>query len=785
MSKRFNGIVNVDIRDSVPDWSPFEAPVAPDGAPNVVYIVLDDVGFSALGSYGGPIETPNIDRIVGDGLRYTQMHTTALCSPTRSCLLTGRNHTRNSMACITEAAIGFPNASGVIPPENGQIQEILGASGWNTYMVGKWHLCPDAEMNLASSRRNWPTGRGFERFYGFLGAETNQWYPDLIYDSHPVDAPRLPEDGYHLTEDLTDKALEFIKDAKVVAPDKPFFLYYAPGACHAPHHAPKEWIEKFKGRFDMGYEEIREQTLARQKQMGIVPATTQLPPINPIGTPDTRTGPDGKPFPALDYTRPWDSLSADEQRLFCRMAEVYAGFMGHADAQIGRLLDYLEETGQRENTMVVVISDNGASGEGGPDGSVNEMKFANGIPDSIEANLAQLDQLGGPRTYNHYPTGWAMAFNTPFKMWKRYEFNGGTSDPCIISWPKGITARGEVRDQYHHAIDLVPTILDALGVDPPETIGGHAQTDFDGVSMRYSFDAAEVPTARPTQFYSMLGSRAIWHGGWKAVTTHPTISGWGNFGSDTWELYHTDVDRSELRDRAAEEPERLQDMINLWYAEAGANDAFPLDDRSALEIMLTPRPVLSAARNRYVYYPGVAEVPESQAVNVRNRPFSIGALVDIAEPGAEGVLFAHGSRFGGHALYVKDNRLHYVYNFVGMLEQKVVATEDVPAGENLILSASFDKDGEDPPGVATGTLSLYHGDQKVGEERIKTQPGKFMIAGEGLCVGRDSGEPVTADYAGAHPHTFTGGTINRVAVDVSGEPYVDLEREAAAMMARE
>ena len=785
MSKRFKGIVNVDIRDSVPDWSPFEAPVAPDGAPNVVYIVLDDVGFSALGSYGGPIETPNIDRIVADGLRYTQMHTTALCSPTRSCLLTGRNHTRNSMACITEAAIGFPNASGVIPPENGQIQEILAARGWNTYMVGKWHLCPDAEMNLASSRRNWPTGRGFERFYGFLGAETNQWYPDLVYDSHPVDPPRLPEDGYHLTEDLTDKALEFIKDAKVVAPEKPFLLYYAPGACHAPHHAPKEWIEKFKGQFDMGYEEIREQTLARQKQMGIVPATTQLPPINPIGTPDSRTGPDGKPFPALDYTRPWDTLSADEQRLFCRMAEVYAGFMGHADAQIGRLLDHLEDTGQRENTIVVVISDNGASGEGGPDGSVNEMKFANGIPDSIEANLALLDELGGPRTYNHYPTGWAMAFNTPFKMWKRYEFNGGTSDPCIISWPKGITARGEVRDQYHHAIDLVPTILDALGVDPPETIGGHTQTDLDGVSMRYSFDAGSIPTARTTQFYSMLGSRAIWHAGWKAVTNHPTISGWGNFDKDTWELYHTDVDRSELRDRAAEEPERLQELINLWYAEAGANDAFPLDDRSALEIIMTPRPLLSPARNRYLYYPGVAEVPESQAVNVRNRSYSIGAVVDIPEPGAEGVLFAHGSRFGGHALYVKDNRLHYVYNFVGLLEQKIGASEDVPTGEKLILSASFDKDGEDPPGISTGMLSLYYGDKKVGEDRIKTQPGKFMLAGEGLCVGRDSGEPVTGEYPGAHPHTFTGGTIERVAVDVSGEPYVDLEREAAAMMARE
>jgi arylsulfatase A-like enzyme len=785
MPKPFNGVINVDIRDSVPDWSPFEAPKAPEGAPNVVYIVLDDVGFSALAPYGGPIETPNINRIVEEGVRYTQFHTTALCSPTRSCLLTGRNHTRNSMACITELASGFPNASGVIPPENGQLQEILGTQGWNTYMVGKWHLCPDAEMNLASSRRNWPTGRGFERFYGFLGAETNQWYPDLVYDSHPVDPPRTPKEGYHLTEDLTDKALEFIKDAKAVAPEKPFFLYYAPGACHAPHHAPKEWSDRFKGRFDMGYEALREQTLARQKEMGIAPPDAEVPPINPIGTPEDRTGPGGEPFPGVDYTRPWDSLSDEERALFCRMAEVYAGFMAHADDQIGRLLDYLDETGQRENTVVVVVSDNGASGEGGPNGSVNEMKIANGIPDDINENLALIDELGSPRTYNHYPTGWAMAFNTPFKMWKRYEFNGGTADPCVIAWPKGVKARGEIRDQYHHAVDLVPTILDALGVEAPETIAGHVQSDFDGVSMRYSFDDAAGPSARKTQFYSMLGSRSIWHDGWKAVTTHPTISGWGHFEKDTWELYHTDIDRCEIHNLAEKEPEKLQELINLWYAEAGANGAFPLDDRSPLDLMLTPRPILSPPRNRYVYYPGLAEVPESQAVNIRNRSYIIGALVDIPQPGAEGVLFAHGSRFGGHALYVKDNRLHYVYNWVGIVEQKVVATEDVPTGENLILSANFEKDGEDPPGVASGILSLYHGEVKVGEGRIKTQPGKFMLAGEGLCVGRDSSEPVTDDYPSNQGAPFSGGTINRVAIDVSGEPYVDLEREAAAMLTRE
>ncbi len=785
MSKPFKGKINTDIRDSVPDWSPFEPPRAPDGAPSVVYIVLDDVGFSALESYGGPIPTPNIDRISGDGLRYTQWHTTALCSPTRSCLLNGRNHTRNSMACITEAASGFPNASGVIPPENGQIQEILGAQGWNTYMVGKWHLCPEAEMNLASTRRNWPTGRGFERFYGFLGAETNQWFPELVYDSHPVDPPSTPDDGYHLTVDLTDKALEFIKDAKVLAPDKPFFLYYAPGACHAPHHAPKEWSDRFKGRFDMGYEAIREQTLARQKELGIVPPDTELPPINPIGTPETRSGPDGEAFPALDVTRPWDSLSAEEQRLFSRMAEVYAGFLAHTDWQIGRLLDYLEETGQRENTMVVVVSDNGASGEGGPNGSVNESKFANGIPDDMAENLAKLDELGGPGTYNHYPNGWAMAFNTPFKMWKRYEFAGGTSDPCIISWPKGIKARGEIREQYHHAVDLVPTMLDALGVEPPETIAGHVQSHFDGVSMRYSFDAAALPSARETQFYSMLGSRSIWHDGWTAVTTHPTLSGWGHFEKDTWELYHSDVDRSELHDLSAEEPERLQKLVNLWHAEAGANGAFPLDDRSALEIIITPRPLLSPPRNRYIYYPDLADVPESQAVNIRNRSYAVAAVVDIPEAGAEGVLFAHGARFGGHALYVKDNRLHYVYSFVGSVEQLVVADRELPTGEGLILSAAFEKEGEDPPGLSVGTLSLFHGDVKVGEGKIKTQPGKFSIAGDGLCVGRDGSDPVTADYPGSAPFAFTGGTINRVAVDVSGEPYVDLEREAVAMMSRE
>jgi arylsulfatase A-like enzyme len=785
MTQPFRGVVDLDIRNSVPDWAPYEQPKAPPGTPNVVYIVLDDVGFGALSCYGGMIDTPNIDRIAADGLRYTQWHTTALCSPTRSCLLTGRNHTTNGMACITEAAVGFPNGNGHIPPQCATLAEMLVERGFSTAALGKWHLTAEDEMNMASTKRNWPVGRGFERFYGFLGAETNQWYPDLVHDNHPTEPPGTPEQGYHLSVDLTDKAIEFIDDVKAIAPDRPLFLYYAPGCAHAPHHVPREWAERYRGRFDAGYERIRETILSRQRELGIVPAGTELPPINPIGTPDTRSGPDGLPFPPLDQSRPWDSLSADEQRLFARMAEVYAGFLSHADAQIGRLLDFLAELDQLDNTILMVVSDNGASGEGGPNGSVNEMKFMNGIPDDMASNMAMLDELGGPKTYNHYPNGWAMAFNTPFKMWKRYSFNGGTCDPCIISWPAGMSAHGELRDQYHHAIDLVPTALDCLGLTQPDSVKGVTQVPVQGVSMRYSFDTATIPSAKTTQFYSMLGTRALWHDGWKAVTTHPALSGWDHYEQDTWELYDTEADRAELRDLAAEHPEKLTELIGLWFYEAGVNHAFPLDDRSALEILLTPRPQLVAPRDRYVYRPGGVEIPETVAVNVRNRPYSIGAQVDIPAPGAEGVLFSHGSRFGGHALYVKDNRLCYVYNFVGQAEQKIVATEDLPTGENLLLSASFDKTGELPRGVSQGTLSLYYGDRLVGEGKIQTQPGKFSIAGEGLNTGRDAGEPVTDDYPGTAPWAFTGGTLHRIAVDVSGAPYIDLEREAAAMLARE
>jgi arylsulfatase len=781
MPKPFKGVIDVDIKQSVPDWEPYTQPIAPDGAPNVLYVVLDDVGYSAMEPFGGLIETPNINRIAESGLTYTNFHTTALCSPTRACLLTGRNHTTNGMACITEASSGFPNANGHIPFECATIAEVLGERGWNTYMTGKWHLTAEDEMNLASRKSQWPIGRGFERFYGFLGAETNQWYPDLVYDNHPVDQPYSADEGYHLTTDLTDHALAFIRDAKAIAPDKPFFLYFCPGACHAPHHAPKEWIEKYKGKFDMGYEACREQVFERQKRLGVVTDEAELSPINPYVD---EKGPDGEDWPDLDRVRPWESLSDDEKRLFCRMAEVYAGFLSHADHEIGRLLDHLEESGELDNTLIVLVSDNGASGEGGPNGSVNENKIFNGLPDTIEEALPYLDELGGPRTYNHYPTGWAMAFNTPFKLWKRYSnWEGGTADPMIVSWPDKIAKTG-VRRQYVHAIDIVTTIYEVLGVEPPDVVKGYTQYPLEGVSFAETFHDPEAKTAKQTQFYSMLSTRAIWHAGWKAAAIAPAVpSGcWPDFANQRWELFDTETDPSECHDLAAEHPDKLQELIGLWWHEAGQYGALPLETRNAVEILGAERPQLSKPRDRYTYYPGGSEIPESVAPNIRNRSYTVAVEVTITTEEASGVLFAQGSRFGGHALYIKDRKLKYVYNYVGLEEQVIESTEPVPTG-HVVLSVTFDKEGETMP--TEGTLTLHVRDEAVGEGRIKTQPGKFSLAGEGLNVGKEGAEPVTDDYPGQAPWAFVGGTIHKAIIDVSGEPFVDLAQEAKMAFARD
>ncbi len=563
----FNGKIELDIRDSEPDWGPYAAPTAPENSPNVLYLVWDDTGIATWDCFGGLVEMPAMTRIADRGVRLSQFHTTALCSPTRASLLTGRNATTVGMATIEEFTDGFPNCNGRIPDDTALLPEVLNERGYNTYCIGKWHLTPLEESNLASTKRHWPTSRGFERFYGFMGGETDQWYPDLVYDNHPITPPATPEDGYHLSKDLADKTIEFIRDAKVIAPDKPWFSYVCPGAGHAPHHVFKEWADKYAGKFDMGYERYREIVLEKQKSMGIVPPDTELSPVNPYL--DVK-GPQGEPWPLQDTVRPWDSLNDEEKKLFSRMAEVFAGFLSYTDAQIGRILDYLEDSGQLDNTIIVVISDNGASGEGGPNGSVNEGKFFNGYIDTVEESMKYFDRLGGPETYNHYPIGWAMAFNTPYKLYKRYaSHEGGIADTAIVSWPNGIAAHGEVRDNYVNVCDITPTVYDLLGITPPETVEGIAQKPLDGVSFKAALDNSAADTGKDTQFYTMLGTRGIWHRGWFANTVHAaTPAGWSHFDADRWELFHIEADRSQCHDLAAEQPDKLEELKALWFSEA-------------------------------------------------------------------------------------------------------------------------------------------------------------------------------------------------------------------------
>ncbi len=779
VSKGFNGKVNLDVRDSVADWTPYEAPKAPENAPNVLYIIWDDVGFSAFEIYGGLISVPNMKRIADKGLIYTQFHTTALCSPTRSCLLTGRNATSNGMGGITETSLGFPGACSRIPPENALLSEVLVEKGWNTYAIGKWHLTPVEEESLASTRRLWPLGRGFERYYGFLGGESDQYYPDLIYDNHHVEPPYKPKEGYHLCKDLAEKAIEFIRDSKVVAPEKPWLLYYAPGCAHAPHHVPKEWADKYKGKFDVGYEKCRETILENQKNMGLMPPNVQLPSLNPYG--DAKSV-DGKPWGPVDMVRPWGSLSEDEKSLFKRMAEVYAGYVSYNDAQIGRILDYLEESGQLENTIIIVVSDNGASGEGGPNGSVNENKIFNGVADSIEENRKYIDVLGTEKTYNHYCSGWAMAFNTPFKLWKRFaNYEGGTADLCVVSWPKAIKAHGEIRRQYIHAIDIVPTIYECLNIEPPTVVKGYTQSPLEGLSFKYTFDDPKAPTLKETQFYVMLGTRGIWNKGWFASAIHASMMGWGKFSKDKWELFNLEEDPNQLVDLAEKYPDKLEELKSLWFLEAGKYQGLPLLDMGPVELLTSPRPQPSTPRQRYIYYPGCAEVPESVSVNIRGRSYNVAAEVDIQSESAEGVLFSQGGRFGGHSLYIKDGKLVYVYNWLGEKEQKLVSSINVPKGK-CILGVRFRVESHEEANV-TGLAALYINNEKTAEAKIQVQSGNFSLVGEGLNVGLDSGQPVSSDYE--TPFKFSGGVIKQVIVDVSGEPFRDLEKELRAMFSRD
>ncbi|MCP2294174.1 arylsulfatase [Nocardia amikacinitolerans] len=783
MATDFKGKIALDIRDSEPDWGPFAAPTAPEGAPNVLYLVWDDIGIATWDCFGGLVEMPNMTRIAERGVRLSQFHTTALCSPTRASLLTGRNATSVGMATIEEFTDGFPNCSGRIPFETALLSEVLAERGWNTYCVGKWHLTPLEESNLAATKRHWPLGRGFERFYGFMGGETDQWYPELIYDNHTTAPPATPEEGYHLSKDIADKTIEFIRDAKVIAPDKPWFSYVCPGAGHAPHHVFAEWADRYAGRFDMGYEAYRDIVLENQKRMGIVPPDTEMSPVNPyLGA----KGPNGEPWPLLDTVRPWDSLNAEEKRLFARMAEVFAGFLSYTDDQIGRILDYLEESGQLDDTIIVVISDNGASGEGGPNGSVNEVKFFNGYIDTVEESMRFYDQLGGPQTYNHYPIGWAMAFNTPYKLYKRYaSHEGGIADPAIISWPNGIRAHGTVCDSYVNVCDVTPTVYDLLGITPPDTVRGIPQRPLEGVSFKAVLQDPAAETGKDTQFYTMLGTRGIWHRGWFANTVHAaTPSGWSHFDQDRWELYHIEEDRSQNRDVAAEHPGKLEELKALWFSEAAKYNGLPLADLNILETLNRWRPYLVADRTNFTYYPGTAEVGIGAGVEIRGQSYSVLAEVTVDSPAAEGVLFKQGAGHGGHVLFVKDGRLHYLYNFMGEDEQWVSAPDSLPLGNHL-FGVRYERTGTvDGSHTPLGEVSLYIDDAVVASRSgMRTHPGTFGLAGGGIGVGRNGGQSVSSAYTAPYP--FTGGTVAKVIVDTSGTPYIDVERELAAAFAKD
>ena len=774
----FPGVVGRTFDVSKPAWP---APNrAKDGAPNVLFIILDDTGFGQLGCYGSPISTPNIDALAADGLLYNNMHTTALCSPSRSCFITGRNHHSNGMACITEGATGYPGSDGYIPFENGFVSEILLQNGYNTYAVGKWHLTPSEQGSAAGPYDRWPLGRGFERYYGFLGGDTHQYYPDLVRDNSQTEPPKTPEQGYHLTPDLVEKAKTMIADAKQVAPNKPFFLYFCPGAMHAPHHVPKPWADKYKGKFDDGWDAYREKVFAKQKAKAILPGNATL----------SRHDPD---------VQDWNKLSADERRLYARMMEVFAGYLEHTDHYIGGLIKFLKDMGEYENTLIMLASDNGASAEGGPNGSVNENKFFNNVPDSLEQNLKALDELGGPKHFNHYAWGWAHAGNTPFRRWKRETYRGGTADPFIVVWPKGMKAKGEMRTQYCHAIDLVPTVLDCLGIEPPAQIKGITQSPLEGFSLKSSFDDAKAPALHITQYFEMFGHRSLYHDGWRAVCPWPGpsfVESGLTFGAPIdynklteldakgWELYNVSDDPGETKNLAKEERDRLIAMIGMWYVEAGKYKVLPIDSRGTLR-MADERPQIAEGRKRYIYYSGTQVVPPMAAPRLTNVPHSVSVHATVPKGGAEGVLYAMGSDEGGFSFYVQNKKLVYGYNYVADQTFKVQSNGGgVPEGDH-IFSFEFTPTGK--PDIPKGkgvpaNIKLFVDGKEVGQGDLPVTIPINLGISAGVSVGANAGSPVMSDYES--PFAFTG-TVKKAMVDVTGEPIEDMAAKMRMYLARQ
>lgn len=739
---------------------------APEGAPNVMIVLIDDMGFGVSSAFGGPVSMPTVEHLASEGLRYNQFHTTALCSPTRTALLSGRNHHMNNMGAITEAATAFPGYTGQRPNNVAPLAEMLRLNGYSTAFFGKNHETAAWEVSPSGPTDRWPTRSGFDKFYGFIGGETNQWAPMLYDGLTQIETPK--DSNYHFMTDMTNQAIAWMRFQKALTPDKPFFLYFAPGATHAPHHVPQEWIAKYKGKFDQGWDKLREETLARQIKLGVVPQGTPLAP---------------KPEAIKD----WDKLSADEKTLFVRQMETFAGFSEYADTEIGRLIEAVAETGQLDNTLVLyIVGDNGTSAEGGMNGMFNESTYFNGVAETVQEQLKHLDTWGDPTTYPHMAAGWAVAGDTPFTWTKQVASDfGGTRNGLVVYWPQRIKAKGEIRSQFHHVIDVAPTVLEAARLPEPKFVNGTRQEPIEGVSMAYSFGDAKIAGKHKTQYFEMFGNRAIYSDGWFAGTIHKApweVKPRAALADDSWQLYDTSNDFSLTNDLAAKNPKKLKELQKLFMSEAKKYRVLPIDDRSLERInaQLAGRPDLMGGRTSLTLYEGMKGMSENVFINIKNRSHSISADVEIPEGGANGVILAQGGRFGGWSLYLKDGIPAYTYNFVGMQRTTVEAGQALPAGK-AALRFEFAYDACPEPcrggnGLGKGgTATLYFNGDKVAEGRLEHTQAMMFSADETADVGVDEATPVTEDYAGNSRFT---GKIVKVTVDVADPKLSEQDKQA-------
>jgi arylsulfatase len=755
--KPFGGKIGKTVADSSPWWPP--KPKPPAKAPNILVVLFDDVGFSDFGCYGSPIKTPTIDALAGQGLRYSGFHTTAMCSTTRAALLTGRNHHSVGVGCLANFDSGYPGYRGKIAREAGTLAEMLKAHAYRNYMLGKWHVTPLTESGATGPFDGWPLGRGFDRFYGFLDAETDQYAPELVSDNTHIEPPGTYADGYHLTSDLVDQSIRFIADHIADRPDLPWLTWLALGACHAPHQAPADIIKGYDEVFAHGWDIEREQRLARQKAMGIVPPDTKMPPRN-------------------DGVKAWDEHSADEKRVFTRLQSAFAGMLDHADRHLARLISFLDRAGIRDNTLILVLSDNGASQEGGPFGFVNAMGPYNFRPEPLTEKLRRLDDIGGPDSHTNFPHGWAMASNTPLRRYKQNTHGGGIRDPLVISWPNRVPAKGELRHQFVHASDLTPTLLELIGVEAPAEIAGCVQMPIEGESFARSIADAAAPPKNQPQYFEMFGHRGLWHGGWKAVSYHPPGT---PFENDKWELFHLDRDFSEVDDLAGKEPERLAEMVKIWWSEAEKHNVLPLDDRFAQRFVENAAR-FQGARSHFVFHAGMGHVPTDVAPDVRSRSYTIEAHVEI-DGTAEGVLIAHGDATSGYSLYVKDGLLVHDLN-IGGGHEIVSSDRKIPSGAHR-LGVRVERQVRDAPpakGARTGfsTYTLLIDGEPAGS--LQTQLGfHTLISWSGLDIGLDRSSPVSHYEA---PFEFTG-RLMRVTVAMHNDQKLDGEGVGAAEMARQ